>query len=822
MWPGPARTAYNCVMVPSLRVAVKAAAFLAAYLFTCVLLHGDLVFSEAVLWMPTGVAIAGLWLMGWRYWPLVLLGTLLHRLWAGYSFPTYLPSTIGNTLEALTAVLIMRGMGFRQDFRRLRDGLILLLVAFAGPAVGATIGRTTYMGHIGELSFFEGWAGWWRMNALGVLVIVPLVLSWAGKPSPRPRLGAVLEALGLCGLVIAVIWTLATIDPARREVGMVLAYLALPVALYAALRFGVRGAATASAAVAILLTLGTSHGLGPFLTSQPQPGAGAAHENALQAVIAIITATPLLLGAAIAEREAALARAAAERTRHREFLSSIDQNVREGLFRIGPDYRLAYVNVAFARMLGHDAPEELLGRPFTSLLAAPGNIPRIREALRKRGHVTAEEERLLRKDGTVLLALLSCTAVRGPDGTIAHYDGAASDLTSYKQLEDQLRQTQKMEALGKLAGGVAHDFNNLLTVISGHAELLKESLDGSAGGTHADEIRAAAIRASRLTGQLLAYSRRQVLTPEVLDLRNIVDQSGGMLRRLIGEDVELAVEHPAEELPVRVDRGQIEQVILNLVLNARDAMPGGGRIVLSTSRFGADGTTGDGRVPADLPAGSLVHLGVRDTGVGMTAEVMRLAFAPFFTTKETGRGTGLGLSTVYGIVRQSGGAVWLESAPGAGTTARVCLPLATKESAQPAPPRPAPAPKPAHGTILVVEDEPALRELLAVTLSRDGCTVLVAEDGQAALEAAQRATAPLDLVVTDVVMPRMGGRDLVTRLAAGRPGLRVLMISGYAWGPPEWTPPEGTTVAYLQKPFAPSTLLEHVRACLATPAPPQA
>ncbi len=807
----------------SLRVTGKALAFLAVYLVTCILLHGDLVFSEAVLWMPTGVAVAGLWLLGWRYWPVVMLGTLVHRLWAGYTFPSYLPSTVGNTLEALTAVVVMSRLGFRQDFRRLRDGLILLLVAFAGPALGATIGRTSYIGHIQELSFFTGWAGWWRMNALGVLVVVPLALSWAAAPRPRFRPGVALEALGLAGLVAALVWTLATVDPARSEAGMVLAYLALPLVLYAALRFGVRGAASASAVVVVLLTLGTSHGLGPFLAASPTPGASAAHERALQAVIAIITTTPLLLGAAIAEREAALARAASTRLRHEELLASINQNVNEGMFRISNDRVMAFVNTAYARMLGYDSPEELIGKPAAELLVDPDLAAKLRRALEEQGQIVGQEIIHRKKDGTTLPVLVSCTVVRGPDGQIEHFDGAISDLTGYKRLEEELRQTQKMEALGKLAGGVAHDFNNLLTVISGHAELLRETLRGGAPeAQHADEIRAAATRASRLTGQLLAYSRRQVLTTEVLDLRAVADQSGGMLRRLIGEDVELAAERAAEELPVRVDRGQLEQVIVNLVLNARDAMPGGGRIVLSTSRFGTDGARG-AALPADLPAGPLAHLCVRDSGVGMSADVVRQAFDPFFTTKETGRGTGLGLSTVYGIVRQSGGVVWLESAPGAGTTARACLPLVAKEASKPAPaPRPAPATVLAGGTVLVAEDEPPLRMLLAETLTRAGCRVLVAEDGVTALEAARIAGEPLDLVVTDVVMPRLGGRELVTRLAAERPGLRVLMISGYAWGPTDWTPPEGAVVAYLQKPFAPSALLEQVRACLAAPGPPGA
>jgi signal transduction histidine kinase/CheY-like chemotaxis protein len=433
------------------------------------------------------------------------------------------------------------------------------------------------------------------------------------------------------------------------------------------------------------------------------------------------------------------------------------------------------------------------------------------DAMKARGRVLNEEVVFVRRDGAWLSTLVTGTSVRGRDGEVLHFDGAVSDITARKRLEEQLRQAQKMEALGNLAGGIAHDFNNLLTAIGGYADLLRARLpDGSPVRHDAEAITHSVTRAASLTRQLLAYSRRQVLAPQVIHLPEVVEQLSSLLHRLIGEPIQLVTRDAAGRAFVRADRGQIEQVILNLVLNARDAMPGGGTLTLTTS-VGESYEAGDS---ADAVEGPCVCLSVQDTGAGMDAEVRNRAFDPFFTTKEPGKGTGLGLSTVYGIVRQSGGSVWIESAPGLGTTVRVTLPRVPEPPADQASDPAVPGASATGGTLLVAEDEDAVRALIVRSLRDAGFTVLEARDGEEALEVAWRAATAIDLVVTDVVMPRLGGREMTARLATGTRRPRVLFISGYAseaLDPADLTEP-GT--GYLQKPFTPSVLLDRVRGML--------
>ena len=423
------------------------------------------------------------------------------------------------------------------------------------------------------------------------------------------------------------------------------------------------------------------------------------------------------------------------------------------------------------------------------------------------------ETRWRRPDGKPLWMYLNASLVQDTAGEPLYLLLYLRDITERKSLEDQLRQAQKMEAVGQLAGGIAHDFNNLLTAILGSTELLlADTPPGDPRREDVQEISRSAHRAAALVRQLLAYSRKQVLQPRRVDLNAIVRDMGAMLRRVVGEPIELRLDLDPGLGHVTADPGQLEQVIANLGVNARDAMPRGGTLTISTSNVTGRGVTAaaDEGVPA---AGPLVSLAVTDTGIGMDDEVRGRLFEPFFTTKELGRGTGLGLATVYGIVRQSGGHIQVRSRPGEGSSFTVYLPRAE-------------APRPARGalaaaapvsggseTVLVAEDEEAVRHLVCRVLRAKGYRVLEARHAEAALELAAAAE-PIDLLLSDLVMPGLGGRALADRLLNARPGLRVLFITGYA---AEAVERQGRLPAghgLLEKPFTADQLAHKVRETL--------
>jgi nitrogen-specific signal transduction histidine kinase len=391
----------------------------------------------------------------------------------------------------------------------------------------------------------------------------------------------------------------------------------------------------------------------------------------------------------------------------------------------------------------------------------------------------------------------------------------AHDVTAQRHLEEQLRQSQKMEAVGQLAGGIAHDFNNLLTAILGSTQLLLHNMPPEDPRREdAEEIKLAGHRAAELTRQLLAFSRRQVLAPKVLDLNAVVANMERMLRRLLGEDIELVTSLDATAGAVNADPGQLEQVLLNLAVNARDAMPppGGGRLSIETARF----TLHEEHVERRhrLPPGDYACLVVGDTGVGMDEATQAHLFEPFFTTKEVGKGTGLGLATVYGIVKQSGGYIWVYSERGRGTTVKVYLPRVPGVAEAP-PLAPAPSEvRGGHETVLLVEDAAPVRALARRSLEARGYRVLDASDGPAALELSARHGAPIDLLVTDVVMPGMSGRELAERLAPVRPRMKVLYTSGYTDDAMVRQGVLTAGVAFLQKPFVPDSLARKVREVL--------
>jgi signal transduction histidine kinase len=383
------------------------------------------------------------------------------------------------------------------------------------------------------------------------------------------------------------------------------------------------------------------------------------------------------------------------------------------------------------------------------------------------------------------------------------------------ELEARFLQAQRMESVGRLAGGVAHDFNNLLTVINSYAELAAAHLtDGDPLKKNIDEIEKAGARAAGLTRQLLAFSRKQVLAPVVLDLNEIVTSLEQMLQRIIGEDIDLRTKLAPGIVRVNADQGQIEQVLMNLAVNARDAMPSGGRLLIETDRVELDDEFVDSYPGSTV--GPNVVLTVSDSGVGIAADVRQQIFEPFFTTKEKGSGTGLGLATVYGIVRQSGGSIWVDSAPGCGTTFRIYLPTVSAEGDDD---RGGDRPTDGGGdeTVLVVEDEPAVREVTCEMLEQAGYRVVAAADGVTALRLAEDRANQIDLLLTDVIMPSLSGPRLAERVCAVRPGLKVLFMSGYtddAIARYEILDPGANLIS---KPFSTQTLLHRVRLALDGP-----
>ena len=491
---------------------------------------------------------------------------------------------------------------------------------------------------------------------------------------------------------------------------------------------------------------------------------------------------------------------------------SLVQSSVYGIYRSSLEGRFLDMNPALINMLGYGSAEEvLLLDPEKDVFAQPEEHERLIEEFRRTGRLDGFEVKWKRKDGGTIMVRISGRAVSSADEPADVLEAIAEDVTDRRALEDQFRQAQKMEAVGRLAGGVAHDFNNLLMVISGYAEVILSQID-AADPLHEKgrAIQLAADRATTLTRQLLAFSRKQLLELKVVDVNAIVEDMERLLRPLIGENIELVTILSPEAAHTRADAGQLEQVIMNLVVNAKDAMPAGGRLTIRTENMVVDENHRRGQHFIRL--GHYVTLQVSDTGMGMDRETQSRIFEPFFTTKEKGKGTGLGLSTVYGIVKQSGGYVMVQSELGRGTTFQIYLPLvegaAEKYSVV------APEANGGTETILLVEDEDSVRQLVRDTLASKGYHVLEGENGEAGMAAAAAHRGRIDLVITDVVMPGMGGREMIKQLGETRPQTKVLYLSGYTEDAivSDGSIDKGT--AFLQKPFTLQSLSRKVREVL--------
>ena len=479
---------------------------------------------------------------------------------------------------------------------------------------------------------------------------------------------------------------------------------------------------------------------------------------------------------------------------------------------------IEYVNPAFELLTGY-SPAELTGQ-----------TPRVL----KSGHQSSEVYKELwqtillgnvfrcimvnrKKNGETFVAEKTITPLRDSEGRITHFISNDRDITDRRRLENQLQQAQKMDAIGRLAGGVAHDFNNLLMVISSYAELMLDSLAPQHPlCRNVNEIQKASRRAAELTRQLLAFGRKQMQTLQLLDLNLIIEDINKMLPRLLGEDIELVFAPGAELGKIKADPVQIEQVLMNLAANARDAMPKGGRLLIESASVQLDDAYVQGH--SIVPPGDYILLAVTDSGQGIAPEHLSHIFEPFYTTKEEGKGTGLGLATVYGIVKQNGGFIWVYSEVGLGTTFKMYWPRARETKSVPPPLQPVEACRGGCETLLLAEDEAAVRQSTREFLTLNGYIVLEATNGTEALAIAREYKGPIHLMITDVVMPQMGGARLAGELASERPDMRVLFVSGYAESTVQRHGEIDVTIRFLQKPFSLKALARKIREVLDTPA----
>jgi PAS domain S-box-containing protein len=489
---------------------------------------------------------------------------------------------------------------------------------------------------------------------------------------------------------------------------------------------------------------------------------------------------------------------------------SIIESAPYGVFRVDQNGRIAMANSAFAAMLGYEAPDEVLGLNTGAHVHLNSTEQQGARDSASQDPTVGYEAKWKRKDGKMITVRLGGRRLPEDDELPGGFEVFAEDITEHRSLQKQFEHAQKMEAVGRLAGGIAHDFNNLLMIISGYAQLLDESsADPKKVVEYASRIQDASSKAATVTRQLLAFSRKQVLEPTVLDLSYVAQDVAKMLPGLLGEDVETVMELDPQVGTVRADRGQIEQVIMNLAVNARDAMPRGGRLTIATSNVALDASYYQG---VEVPPGQYVLLAVSDTGTGMDAETQVHIFEPFYTTKEAGKGTGLGLASVYGIVKQSHGFIWVYSEPDKGSIFKIYLPRVDAAADSGESLEPLQVPSAGTETILLVEDEGTLRNVCRVYLESKGYTVLEAGNAKAAMKICQNHDGPIHVLVTDMVMPGLGGLELAKSALEMRPALSVVLVSGYT---DRALDREAISFAkFLQKPFSFDALARTVRSLL--------
>ena len=764
--------------------------------------------SISLVWPPTGIAFAALTLLGSRYWPGVTLGAFLANAATPIPLLAAAGIALGNTLEAVVAAyLFRRTAGSHPQLDELRQVRTLILVAAPLGALCAAV--------VGPLSLWAtealpaaalptALAVWWAGDLLGGLVVAPVFFSWATHTEGSNR--RLLEIVVLCvGTIAAAELGLGQLVSSALVRDVDYHYLLFPFVIWAALRFGARGASLMTLAVSAVAVAHTVQGGSPFVSAT-------AIRTLFEAAcyLGVVSVTGLVLAAAVRwERQEATKALAQSKDRLRRALDAArmgtwywsikdnsltcDENLRQ-LYGLSPGDRVS----THLDLLVHVHPED---REFVS--------EAVRRALQENTSLDYEF-RVLLPGGHMRWIADQGEVHRNDEGRPTDVTGVSSDITERRVAEERLSQAQRMESVGRLAGGVAHEANNQMCVVMGAADFILQRSDvPEAVREDAEFIRKAAERTATVTAQLLAFSRRQILQAQLLNLNDLLTGWETVLRRVMGEDCGVTLRLGSGALFVRADPGQLEQVMLNLAINARDAMPRGGTLTVET--FNAELTRELALLkPGAVRAGHYAVLVVSDSGQGMDQETMSHIFEPFFTTKGVGEGTGLGLATVYGIVRQSGGYIWVYSEPGQGTTFKIYLPLLQEIATQPTS-VPEPVLSSGGETIVVVEDETSVRSVMKRVLESAGYRVLEAGGASEAIEVLTTHPGQISLVLTDVVMPGVGGPELARRIQQRTPHLPVLFTSGYTDSEIARRGLLQPGAAFLQKPFTPAALVRAVR-----------
>ena len=769
-------------------------------------------------WPPAAVALTALVLFGFGVWPAILAADLAFRLARHDAFAPAFGFALAHTAEPLVGAALLRwASDFKPSLQRLRDVLELLVFgALAGPMAGTAVYAAFQRAvlHLPIERSLHNWFLWMRSDVFSILVMTPLLLvSSRGFPNrvTLARLGEGAAAFALLILVNRVVFSLPGSSAFRDYAIEHISFLFI---IWIALRLGTCATTIGVLLTALIAIRHTLLGTGPFALQGLL---------SLHVFLGVISVTGLIIAATISEHRqtASTLRGSEEQRRaSEERYRDLFENAQDFIVTADLEGRFTSANNAVLQVSGYSR-EEFLNLKILDVMA-PSSADlawsAFKEVLGGRKHGQSQLE-LISKDGRRLWVEVSSRRLT-QSGAVVGIQSIGRDISWRKRLEQELLHSQKMEAVGRLAGGVAHDFNNLLGVIIGYSDLTLQELGADDPlRKRIGEIRKAGKRAAEVTKQLLAFSRKQVLTPKVVDLSSLVSETTRMLLRLMGEDIELITKLSPVAARVQTDPAQMQQVIMNLALNARDAMPRGGKLILETATVALDHATGSAifeelteRGVFVIP-GRYVLLAVSDTGTGMDEQTKARIFEPFFTTKQPGEGTGLGLATVYGFVKQSGGYIWVYSEPGRGTTFKIYLPQ-VKASAEPG--ESEEPPRLPHGseTVLLVEDEESLRELNQELMEGLGYTVLRAAYGAQALELAEQHSGQIDLLLTDVVMPGMSGRELAERLAFTRPELKVLYMSGYTDNVIVHHGILRSGIAFLQKPFTRDALARKLREVL--------